>query len=102
LQQLPGKLLVIWDGSPMHRSRVIKTFVASGVATRLQVERVPGSAPELNPVEDVWRYLKHVAVRNVCCATLDELPYEVRLAGAHLRHKLDVLRSFPKHCGYHL
>jgi transposase len=102
LQHLPGKLLVIWDGSPIHRSRVIKTFLASGVATRLQLERLPGYAPELNPVEDVWRYLKHVALRNVCCDTLDELQYELRLAVAHLRHKLDVLRSFPKHCGYQL
>ena len=102
LQHIDGKILVIWDGAPIHRSRVIKAFVSSGAATRLQLERLPGYAPELNPVEYVWHYLKHVALRNVCCDTLEELQYELRLAVAHLRHKLDVLLSFPSHCGYQL
>ncbi len=102
MQHVTGKLLVIWDGSPIHRSHVIKAFLAGGATKRLQLERLPGYAPELNPVEDVWRYLKHVALRNVCCDTLDELHYELRLAVANLRHQLDVVHGFPKHCGYHL
>jgi transposase len=102
LQHVPGNILVIWDGSPIHRSRSIKDFLASGGTKRLQLERLPGYAPELNPVEYVWRYLKHVALRNVCCDTLDELQYELRLAVANLRHKLDVLLNFPNHCGYQL
>ena len=102
LQHIAGKILVIWDGAPIHRSHVIKDFLASGAAARLQVERLPGYAPDLNPVELVWRYLKHVALRNVCCATLDELRYELRLAIASVRHKRRILRSFPKHCGYHV
>ena len=100
LQHIPGKILVIWDGAPIHRSRVIKEFLASGAATRLQLERLPGYAPELNPVELVWRYLKQVALRNGCCATLEALQYELRLAIASIRHKRDVLRTFPKHWGY--
>jgi transposase len=102
LQHIPGKILVIWDGSPIHRSRIIKDFLAGRAAQRLQVERLPGYAPDLNPVEYVWRYLKHVALRNVCCDTLDELQYELRLAVANLRHKRTVLLSWPKHCGYQL
>jgi transposase len=102
MRHIGGKLLVIWDGSPIHRSRVIKAFLASGAATRLQLERLPGYAPELNPVEAVWHYLKQVALRNVCCDTLDELQYELRLAVANLRHKVDILRHFPEHCGYQL
>ncbi len=64
------------------------------------MERLPGYAPDLNPVELVWRYLKHVALRNMCCEALDELQYELRLAIAKVRHKRDMLRSFPRHCGY--
>jgi hypothetical protein len=75
---------------------------ARGGAHRLQLERLPAYAPDLNPVEYVWRYLKHGALRNVCCDTLDELPYELRLAIANLRHKPAVLSSWPKHCGYQL
>jgi hypothetical protein len=58
--QIEGKLLVIWDGSPIHRSRSVKDFLASGAARRLQLEQLPGYAPELNPDEGVWKHL------NVC------------------------------------
>ncbi len=102
LQHIPGQILVIWDGSPIHRSRIIKEFLAHGGAQRLQLERLPAYAPDLNPVEYVWRYLTHVALHNVCCDTLDELQYELRLAIANLRHKRAVLGSWPKHCGYEL
>lgn len=102
LQHISGKIVVIWDGSPIHRSRIIKEFLARGGAERLPLERLPGYAPDLNPVEYVWRYLKHVALRNVCCDTLDELQYELRLAVANLRHKRTVLCSLPNHCGYQL
>jgi transposase len=102
LRQIPGKLLVIWDGSPIHRSKVVKGFLAEGGAERLWLERLPGYAPELNPVEGIWRYLKRVRLRNVCCRSLSELRYELRLATANLRHKANVLASLPKLCGYQL
>ncbi len=102
LRQIPGKLLVIWDGSPIHRSKVVKAFLAAGGAERLWLERLPGYAPELNPVEGIWRYLKRVRLRNVCCRSLSELRYELRLATANLRHKANVLASLPKLCGYQL
>lgn len=87
-------------GAPIHRSRVIKQFLARGAATLLQLERLPSYAPALNPVALVWRYLKQVALRNVCWSTLDMLQYELWLAIASLRHKEATLRRFPKHCGY--
>ena len=35
LRHIPNKLLVIWDGAPIHRSRVVKAFLAQGGAQRL-------------------------------------------------------------------
>lgn len=102
LRQIPGKLLVIWDGAPIHRSTIIKTFLVQGGAERLWLEQLPGYAPELNPVEGIWRHLKRVHLRNVCCRTLSELRYELRLATANLRHKANVLASLPNLCGYEL
>lgn len=44
LRQIGGKLLVIWDGSPIHRARVVKEFLAQGtVAARVQLEQLPFS-----------------------------------------------------------
>jgi transposase len=102
LQHIPGKILVSWDGSLIHRSRIIKDFLARGGARRLQLERLPAYVPNLNPVEYVWHYLEHVALRNVCCATLDEVQYELRLAVANLRHKRNILLNWPRHYGYQL
>jgi len=58
LRHLPGKLLVICDGLPGHRSRLVKDFVA-GQRGRLELERLPAYAPERNPVEYLWGHLKH-------------------------------------------
>lgn len=42
LRQIPGRLLVIWDGSPIHRAKVVKEFLKSGAASRVQLEQLPG------------------------------------------------------------
>lgn len=54
LRHVAGKLLVIWDGSPIHRAQPVKDFLAQGAATRLHLERLPGYAPDLNPDEGIW------------------------------------------------
>ncbi len=91
LRQIPGKLLVVWDGSPIHRSKVVKRFLAEGAAGRLQLEQLPGYAPELNPDEGIWKHLKHVELKNVCCRGLSELRRELRKAKERLRHKKHVI-----------
>jgi transposase len=57
LRHIPGKLLVIWDGAPIHRCQIVKDFLAAGAAERLRLEPLPGYAPDLNPDEGIWRYL---------------------------------------------
>jgi transposase len=91
LRQIPGKLLVVWEGSPIHRSKVVKRFLAEGAAGRLQLEQLPGYAPELNPDEGIWKHLKHVELKNVCCRSLSELRRELRKAKERLRHKKHVI-----------
>jgi transposase len=100
LRQLPGPLLVIWDGAPIHRARPVKDFLAQGAARRLQLEQLPSYAPDLNPDEGIWHYLKHVELRNLCCTDLNELRLELGLAVKRLRHKRRVLRGCVAECGY--
>jgi transposase len=87
LRKLPGRLLVIWDGSPIHRSQVVKAFLARGAAKRLHLERLPGYAPDLNPEEGIWNLLKRRELKNVCCRDLADLALEVQRAKARLRHR---------------
>jgi transposase len=101
LRQVPGKLLVIWDGAPLHRGRAVKDFLAAGAARRLHLEQLPGYAPDLNPDEGIWRYLTHVELRNVCCTDLHHLRAELRRATGRLRHKRRVLRGCIRQAGHH-
>lgn len=100
LRQIPGKLLVIWDGSPIHRARVVKEFLADGAAARVQFEQLPGYAPELNPDEGIWKHLKYVELKNVCCRNLCELRVELRRAKERLRHKKHVILGCIRQPGF--
>jgi transposase len=102
LRQIPGELLVIWDGSPIHRGQPIKDFLAQGGAKRIRLEQLPGYAPDLNPDEGIWNYLKRVELRNVCCQSLQHLRGELRRATARLRHKRHVIRGCATQAGYHV
>lgn len=100
LRRISGKLLVIWDGSPIHRARVVKDFLASGAANRLQLEQLPGYAPELNPDEGIWKHLKYVELKNICCKSLSELRRELRKAKERLRHKKHVILGCIRQPGF--
>ena len=100
LRHIPGPLLVIWDGSPIHRGQVVKDFLANGGAQRLYIEQLPGYAPDLNPAEGVWQYLKRVELRNRCCPDIPTLRGELRLATARFRHKRAVIQGCIRHAGY--
>jgi len=97
---IAGKLLIIWDGAPIHRDKAVKAFLAAGAARQLWLEVLPGYAPDLNPDEAVWNHLKFVELRNVSCHDQDELRHELRLAIARLRQKPELIRGFLKHYGY--
>jgi len=100
LRQIPGKLLVIWDGASIHHAQVVKDFLAAGGAKRLHLERLPGYAPDLNPDEGVWNLLKQWQLANRCCQDLLELEWELRLAIRRLQRKPQLLQACYRECGY--
>jgi transposase len=100
LRHITGKLLVIWDGAPIHRAQPIKDFLRQGAAARLHLEHLPGYAPDLNPDESIWHYLKRVELRNRCCQNLGDLRYALRAAAKRLRHKRHVIAGCFAHAGY--
>ena len=94
LREIPGRLVMIWDGAPIHRSQVIKDFLASGAAQRMHLERLPAYAPELNPGEGLWQQLKGVELRNLCCFNIPHLRGELRAAVKRVRRKPHLIKSF--------
>jgi transposase len=90
-----GRWLVVWDGSPIHRCEPVRQLLASRpLGRRLWLERLPGYAPELNPVEGLWQQLKNVELRNVVCLDLGHLREELRLAIGRVRQKGWLAASF--------
>jgi transposase len=52
-RHIPGKLLIVSDGLPAHRSRAVWEFVRQQRGN-LRLEFLPAYAPELNPTEYIW------------------------------------------------
>lgn len=100
LRQVRGKLLVVWDGAPIHRAQPVKDFLSAGAAARLRLAQLPGYAPELNPDEGVWNLLKRRELKNRCCQDLEELEWELGLAIRRLRRNPHVLAACFRQCGY--
>ena len=51
-------VFLILDGGSYHHARLVKDFVAS-LGGKLRLFFLPPYAPELNPDEQVWNYVKH-------------------------------------------
>ena len=42
VSHIRGKLLIIWDGAPIHRDTAVKAFLAEGPRGQLWLEQLPG------------------------------------------------------------
>lgn len=95
LQRVAGqRLMVIWDGSPIHRRREVTTFV-TGKQGKIRVEFLPGYAPDLNPWDEGgWHHLKSIEMGNLVCRDLEELHEQFHFAIARLRKKPQLVRAF--------
>ena len=71
-RQIKGKLLIVWDGLPAHRSRLVRSYVES-LDGRIVLERLPAYAPELNPVEYLFGYAKQRELANLCLRVIDDV-----------------------------
>lgn len=93
LEQLGCPLLLLWDGSPIHRGEA-QDFITHLGSEQIIVERLPAYAPDVNPDEGVWQYLKYVELRNDVCINLRQLRFHLHRAIMRLRSKPALIRSF--------
>lgn len=64
-RQLRQRLLIVWDGLRAHRSRLVRDYVDS-TGGAIELAFLPPYAPDLNPVEYLWAWLKRHALANFC------------------------------------
>ena len=91
LRQLRGKVVVVWDGGPHHKGPVVRAFLRRN--RRLRLERLPPYAPDLNPVEFVWGWLKYGELSNHVPDGLCDLDDEIVDRLIELKFDPDLLRG---------
>jgi transposase len=95
LRHAGERLLVVWDGSPIHRRAAVADFLVSPEGREIRVETLPGYAPDLNPWDaSGWHHLKSVELHNITCLDLEELHLELHLAIGRLRAKPELIQGF--------
>ena len=55
------KVMLVVDGHPAHKAKLVKEYIA-GLSGRLELHFLPPYAPDLNPDEFVWNYMKGTGV----------------------------------------
>jgi putative transposase len=91
LRHLPGSVVVIWDGGPIHYRHLVQDYVRRRRA-RLHVYRFPAYAPELNPAEQLWTNGKR-DMSNGTPEDIEELAGQVRLAIQRVARSQRLLRA---------
>jgi transposase len=98
LHRLPRLLdgapaILVWDGLPSHRSTAMNTWLATQTAW-LQTVRLPGYAPDLNPVEGMWSALKGKDLANHAATDMADLWHTARRGLRRIRRNPALLWSF--------
>lgn len=83
LRQVPGEVVVVLDRAMIHRAKIVQELVAR--TSRLTLENLPPYAPELNPIEHVWAYVKRHVLGNFCAQNVAELKSGLRRAWSRVR-----------------
>ena len=91
-RHLKRRLLLIWDGAAIHRSKLVRDYLASTTG-RVRAERLPPYAPELNPVEYLWAHLKSHEIANLITTQAWELSFEATAALRKMRRRPSIIAA---------
>jgi transposase len=92
--QIDAPIVLIWDRLRAHRAEAVRTYLAT---TPLHDVLLPPYAPEFNPIEYCWAYLKHNPLANAVYLDCDTLADATRTNARSLQHEQALLRSFIHH-----
>ena len=90
-----GPAVLLWDRGRPHRHRWVTQALAAHPSWH--VEWLPPYTPELNPVEQVWTYLKYGRLANWAPTTVAAIHQRVRRESGRVAHRPPLLKSFFHH-----
>ena len=92
-RQIKRPLLIVWDGAAIHRSRLVKAWLEEQDG-HVAVARLPPYAPEVNPVEAIWAYLKKHEIANLCLNTIAEVSDFARRRLKSMQRRPRLIQAF--------
>jgi transposase len=57
------RLVVVWDGAPWHKAKLVEQAARD---LGIELIRLPGYSPDLNPIEGLWKWMRK-EVTQLCC-----------------------------------
>ena len=94
-----GPLILIWDRSRTHRSKVVKQYLLDH--PEIHIEFLPAYAPELNPEEFCHGNIKR-RLKNAVFLSTAEIRKSLDSGFARLRKRPDILLGCFHHAGLSL
>lgn len=95
LHDIKGKIHLILDSHPAHKATSVMRFLEEN-KHRLEVYFLPGYAPDLNPDEHVWSYLKGL-FRRQPLESEEELMDAVYVNMSDIQSNPNLVKSFFRH-----
>ncbi|MGD0769725.1 MAG: IS630 family transposase [Tepidisphaeraceae bacterium] len=95
-QELRSPITVIWDSIPIHSADPVRRYLRS--QREVVLEMIPEYAPELNPADGVWSYIKYGRLANFAPHDLSTLRKQVTKELKELCDKPQHLASFIAKC----
>jgi len=88
-----GKVFLVVDGHPAHKANKVTDYVAS-LEGRLELHPLPAYAPDLNPDEFVWSYMKNNGVSKKPLKKNESLKATVEEDLNKIKSNRELVRSF--------
>lgn len=98
--KIRAPITLLWDQIAIHYSCSIATYLNKH--RTIVVEPFPPYAPELNPVDNLWAYVKHGRLSNFTPLNLDELRKRITKEFRRVQGRPDLLKAFFRHTGLRL
>ena len=80
-------IVMVLDGAGWHHG-------AMTLPANLKLHFLPPYSPELNPVEQIWNYLKNREIANLCPADLGEVHTTARRRLQSMQRRPQLIRAF--------